>query len=179
MFWSWRHPAAVSAIALAAVFSLRAANALAPSSPFLPPNASGAPAAENNPIELRGILVDDGGYRFSIFDPTRHTGTWVRLNEPGHDFVVKSHDPGRDIVTVDYQGRILTLPLRTSKVVVVAAPPMPTGPQLVQNGGSGPVVLNPTPADEVARFNRVKEEIARRRALRERNGNAASQPARK
>ncbi|HND61366.1 MAG TPA: hypothetical protein PLB90_07785, partial [Opitutaceae bacterium] len=37
------------------------------------------------------------------------------------------------------------------------------------------VVLNPTPADEVARFNRVKEEIARRRALREQAAAQAQQ----
>ncbi|MDB6169679.1 MAG: hypothetical protein JWM88_2543 [Verrucomicrobia bacterium] len=157
--------------ALAAGGNARAANALAPSSPFLPPSAAGAPATENNPLELRGILVDDGGYRFSLFDPSRHTGTWARLNESGHDFVIRAHDAARDIITVDYQGRVLTLPLRTAKVVVVA-PPAPNaggGPQLQPGpAGSGPnVVLNPTPADEVARFNRVKEEIARRRAARE------------
>jgi hypothetical protein len=160
--------------ALAAGVAAHGAGQLAPSSPFLPPSGNtAAPAAENTPIELRGIMVDGGGYRFSIFDPNRHTGTWARLNEAGHDFVIRAHDVARDIITVDYQGRVLTLPLRTSKVQVVA-PPTPhvaNGPPIQQSpaGSTGPVVLNPTPADEVARFNRVKEEIARRRAARGQN----------
>ncbi len=143
----------------------RAANALAPTSPFLPPSAVGAAATENTPLELRGILVDEGGYRFSVFDPVRHTGTWARLNETGHDFVIKAYDTTRDLITLDYQGRILTVSLRTAKVTAVA--PAGPGPTAGGSGLNGPAVLNPTPADEVARFNRVKEEIARRRALRE------------
>ena len=102
----------------------RAANALAPTSPFLPPSAVGAAATENTPLELRGILVDEGGYRFSVFDPVRHTGTWARLNETGHDFVIKAYDTTRDLITLDYQGRILTVSLRTAKVTAVA----PAGP---------------------------------------------------
>ena len=153
----------------------RAADPLAPSSPFLPPTMAGGTAApENTPLELRGILVDDGGYRFSVFDPVRHTGTWARVNEPGHDFVIRAHDTARDMITLDYQGRVLTLPLRTAKVAAA-----PVGGTPVMNGppGSSPaVVLNPTPADEVARFNRVKEEIARRRALREQNNNPGGSP---
>jgi hypothetical protein len=148
----------------------QASNTLAPTSPFLPPASAAATPAENTPLELRGIMVDEGGYRFSVFDPVRHTGTWARLNEAGHDFVIRGHDVARDIVTLDYQGRVLTLPLRTAKVVNAPAVPV------AANAGPGqnpPVVLNPTPADEVARFNRVKEEIARRRALREQNNQNA------
>jgi hypothetical protein len=152
----------------------RATEPLAPSSPFLPPAMAGAAAAEITPLELRGILVDDGGYRFSVFDPVRHTGTWARVNEPGHDFLIRAHDVARDMITLDYQGRVLTLPLRMAKVT--AAPP--GGPALAAGapGASPTVVLNPTPADEVARFNRVKEEIARRRALREQNSNPGGSP---
>lgn len=151
----------------------RAANSLAPTSPFLPPATAAATATEATPLELRGIMMDESGYRFSVFDPVRHTGTWVRLNEPGHDFVIRAHDATRDIVTLDYQGRVLTLSLRTAKVssAPVAAPALAPG----NPGGNPPVVLNPTPADEVARFNRVKEEIARRRAQREQNANQGGQ----
>jgi len=154
---------------LALAQGARAAGALAPTSPFLPPAAAGAAAVENTPLELRGILVDEGGYRFSVFDPARHTGTWARLNETGHDFVIKAYDTTRDLVTLDYQGRILTVSLHTAKVTAAPAGP---GPVAGGAGPGGPAVLNPTPADEVARFNRVKEEIARRRALREQAGNA-------
>ncbi len=155
-------------LGLALAASARAEGTLAPSSPFLPPAAAGTAAAENTPLELRGILVDEGGYRFSVYDPVRHTGTWSRLNEPGHDFVIRAHDVAHDQITLDYQGRVLTLPLRTAKVTT--APAVAPGPQGNGAAGAPTVVLNPTPADEMARFNRVKEEIARRRALREQQG---------
>jgi hypothetical protein len=166
-----RHVLFLAGLGLASGLTAHAANSLAPSSPFLPPASAGTASTENTPLELRGILVDEGGYRFGVFDPAKHTGTWVRLNEPGHDFIIRSHDVARDMVTLDFQGRVMTLPLHTSKVTaapVFAAPP----------SGNAPVVLNPTPADEVARFNRVKEEIARRRALREQANGQGPQPRR-
>jgi hypothetical protein len=142
----------------------RGATPLAPSSPFLPSGAAGAAATENAPLELRGILVDEGGYRFSVFDPVRHTGAWVRLNEPGYDFVVKTHDEARDTITLSFQGRTLTLPLRTAKVVPAAGaePAAAMGP----GAAPAPAGARLTPAEEVARMNLVREEIARRRALR-------------
>jgi hypothetical protein len=149
-----------------------AASPLAPSSPFLPADAAqAAGAAEATPLELRGILADAGGYRFSIYDPARHTGQWVRLNEPGHDFTVRTHDVARDTVTLDYQGRVLTLPLRTAKVTGLAsaepASGLASGPRPTPGpAGAGPVPRPPTP-EETARYNRAVEEIARRRALRE------------
>ena len=152
---------------------VRADTTLAPASPFAPPAGAGAAAAENQPLELRGILMDGGGYRFSVYDPARKSGQWVRLNEPGHDFPVRSHDVARDTVTLDFQGRSLTLTLRTSKVAAVTVPQNPavayngSGPR--PNGGppgSGPGLKPPTP-EEAARFNRAVEEINRRRALRE------------
>lgn len=155
---------------------VRAASSLAPSSPFLPPAAAGGVAAENTPLELRGILVDAGGYRFNVFDPARHAGTWARLLEPGYDFVIRTHDVDRDQITLDYQGRVLTLPLHSAKVLAAAPAGAGAAGATPGPGRNFPVVLNPTPADEAARFNRVKEEIARRRALREQNNPPAASP---
>jgi hypothetical protein len=177
MFRTARHVCLLATLGLMPGWGARAATPLAPSSPFLPPATAGAAAAENTPLELRGILVDGGGYRFSVFDPVRHTGTWARLNEPGHDFVIRSHDVARDLITLDYQGRVLTLPLHSAKVAAAGAAG-PAAGALAGPGGNPPVVLNPTPADELARFNRVKEEIARRRALRE-QASSPSSPTRK
>src|SRR5471032_2882325 len=101
------------ALALAA----RADTTLARASPFAPPDGTSAVATENQIFELRGIMQDAGGYRFSVYDPAKKSGQWVRLNEPGHDFTVKTHDVARDTITLDYQGRVLTLPLHAAKVV--------------------------------------------------------------
>lgn len=157
----------LAGLLLGAAGRARAGEGLAGSSPFLPPAAAGAATAEVTPLELRGIMADHAGYRFSIFDPTRHTGTWARVNETGYDFVIRSYDASRDLVTLDYQGRVLTLVLRTAKVAAAPAAPVAGPGGQPAAGPAQTVVLNPTPADEVARFNRVKEEIARRRALRE------------
>jgi hypothetical protein len=153
-------------IALAA----RAETTLVAASPFLPPGGSApAGAAENTPLELRGILVDAGGYRFSIYDPVRHTGQWVRLDEPGHEFVVKAHDVAHDAITLSFQGRVMTLPLHTAKVVGVTVADPGSGPRPTPVGlGAGPVPMPvPMSAEESERYNRAREEIARRRAVRE------------
>ena len=177
-----RHIGLLAGLGLVPGLAAHAATALAPKSPFLPADASqAAGSAEATPLELRGILADAGGYRFSIYDPARHTGQWVRLNEPGHDFTVRTHDVARDTVTLDYQGRVLTLPLRTAKVTgLTVTPPSAepvagagaglAGPRPMAGPpgtGTGPVPRPPTP-EETARYNRAVEEIARRRALRER-----------
>ena len=146
----------------------RADTTLALGSPFAPSSGSAA-AAENQPLELRGIMMDGGGYRFSVFDPVRKTGQWVRLNEPGHDFTVKTHDVARDTVTLDFQGRMLTLSLRTAKVVVVGVPEVPAGSRPTGMPlGYGPESKPSSPVG-AARFNRAVEEINRRRALREKS----------
>ena len=155
----------------------RADNPLAPSSPFAPPDGTATVAADNQPLELRGILMDGGGYRFSIYDPAKKSGQWVRLNEAGNNFTVKTHDVARDTVTLDYQGRVLTLPLRAAKVVGVTLTEPSSGPRLTQGPpGAGPVPKPGTP-EEAARFNRAVEEINRRRALREKGPLPTPNPA--
>lgn len=113
-------------------------------------------------------------YMFSIYDSTHKSSSWARLNENGHGFVVRSHDATRDSVTVDYQGRTLTLALRTAKVASApvnipqpaAAPTAPAPAQGPQPIG-GPVVLNPSPADEQRRLEAIAAEVNRRRMIRQ------------
>ncbi|MEO7599010.1 MAG: hypothetical protein ABIV50_08765 [Opitutus sp.] len=142
-------------------------------SPFLPPAAATdtAPTADAT-LELRGIMASGDSYMFSIYDSTHKSSSWARLNENGHGFVVRSHDATRDSVTVDYQGRTLTLALRTAKVAsapVNIPQPAPSpnaaapGPQPI----GGPVVLNPSPADEQRRLEAIAAEVNRRRMIRQ------------
>ena len=172
---SARHLGLFAGLSLALV--VRADPSLAARSPFLPPDQSGsAVATENTPLELRGIMGDTSGYKFSIYDPAKKSGQWVKLNEAGHDFTVKAHDVVRDTISLDYQGRMLTLPLHSAKVVSVAVsePPPPSmatnEPRPIRMGGGG---LGPQPKpsspEEAARYNRAIEEISRRRAAREKS----------
>ena len=151
------------------VLGARADTSLASRSPFLPADGTAAAATENTPLELRGIMADSRGYRFSIYDPNRHIADWVRLNEAGHEFTVKTHDVAKDIVTLDYQGRLLTLPLHAAKVVGVAVTEQPNVLRPTGGGGVGPMPKPPSP-EEAARYNRAVEEINRRRAMREKGG---------
>ena len=164
------------ALGLALGLAARADTTLAPTSPFLPPEGAAAAAAENQPLELRGIMFDGSGYRFSVYDPIKHTGQWVRLNEPGHEFTVKTHDAARDAITVDFQGRVMTLTLHTAKVVGLTLPDPAAGPRATGGPpGTGPVPKAATP-EEAARFNRAVEEINRRRSLREKGTGLGPMP---
>lgn len=156
-------------------------------SPFLPPQASG-PAAptQGAPLEYRGYMVSREGTQYRIYDPARKAGAWVKLNErnPDFDLVAKQHDENHKTLTIEHQGRTLTLAERESKIVSAgsaaqALPPPPAAPAPAPNVAPAvtqAVVLNPTPADEQRRLEAVAAEVARRRALREQASQQVSQP---
>jgi hypothetical protein len=100
------------------------------------------------------------------------------LNERNAEFdvVARQHDELQKTLTIEHQGKTLTLAMREPKVVsagnagaMPAPPPVPAPvptpnvlPAVTQS-----VVLNPTAADEQRRLEAVAAEVARRRALRE------------
>ena len=151
------------------VLASRSPAELAANSPFLPATSAGsAVATEGAVIELRGVMETRAGLSFCIFDPAKKVSTWTRINQKGHDFLVKSYDAGHETVAVDYGGRTITLAMRVAKVASsgqasAPSPILPTGPTAVTQT----VVINPTPADEQARLEAVATEVRRRRALRE------------
>ncbi len=173
MFWSFRSFRLTVTPLLAVVLAdlAHAADSSASGSPFLPPASqkAAAPTADAT-LELRGIIAEGDSTMFSIYDAAHHISFWTRQNEKGHPFVVRTYDPQRDAVTVEYQGRTLNLTLRTAKVTsapvtrqVVASSPRPAGLQPI----GGPVVLNPTPADEQRRLEAIASEVNRRRMIRQ------------
>src|ERR1051326_9205579 len=117
----------IAAVVLS-IGALRAHAELAAKSPFMPEGGQSivAPTA-GAPLEFRGVTSSDGSTRFSIFDPSRKVGQWVGMNESGYDFSVKKYDADSDTVTVDYQGRSMTVALRTPKVASLgnAVAPLP------------------------------------------------------
>ena len=169
-------------LAVAAVISgrqPRLAAQVASKSPFLPAAgpAAATAATAGAPLEFRAYMDVGGGMQYRLYDPAKKAGVWIRLNERNAEFEVlaKQHDEGQKTLTIEHQGRPLTLALRESKVVSAGsaaqmvpppqvAPPPPTNvsPAVTQS-----VVLNPTPADEQRRLEAVAAEVARRRALRE------------
>jgi hypothetical protein len=152
--------------------TLRAQN-ISTVSPFLPRGGAGAGAATpNSPIELRGIMAAPEGTLFGLFDPVQKKGGWVKLNEAGRDFLVRTYDAANDAVTVEYQGRTLNLALKSAKIeampaVALAGPPRPAaGPQ-----------AGPTPSvDDTKRIEAVAAEVARRRQARQAAAQQQPQP---
>jgi hypothetical protein len=179
---------------------LAADSSLLENSPFLPPNVSGAAGAGSAPLELRSVVREGGEYEFSLYDTAKRQSTWVKLNEPGHDFVVKAYDPANESVTVEQQNRTYKLALKEVKIVplaVVAVPgviqPQPPGgmpPGAVpligtrmQTGppmpgmGRGPNAVGPVPSLTPEQLRNLEADINRRRELRRQAAAAMAQPS--
>ena len=158
---------------------------LSSKSPFMPTPAAGAGATPTAgaPLEFIGYIGDRDGLLFRIREATSKKGVWARLNERNDEFnlIVKQHDSEQRTLTVEHQGKSLTLAERVAKIVssgpgMPAMPPMPM-PSTVPAAVTQAVVLNPTPADEAARLNSVATEVARRRAMRVQAEQNVNQPA--
>lgn len=160
---------------------------LAAKSPFMAPQAAAnnAPTA-GAPLQFIGYIAMGDGVQYRLFDPSKKTYTWLKLNQRDADFDVlaKQHDEAQKTLTIEYQGRTLTLAMREPKVVssgsagnAMPPPPMPMPASNVAPAVTQAVVLNPTPADEQRRLEAVASEVARRRALREQATQQMSQGA--
>lgn len=161
-------------------------------SPFTPPAAAApaaAAAAPSGGLEYRGNLDTGDGMQFRLFEPAKKNGVWVRLNQRNEEFdvIARRYDDEQKTLTVEHQGRTLTLSMRVAKVVsggspaqAMAPPPPPGAPAAPPPVNVAPavtqsVVVNPTPADEQRRLEAVAAEVARRRALREQASQQVSQ----
>jgi hypothetical protein len=167
-------PLLVLAIASVAGVSARAVD-LTASSPFLPPNGSVDAGATsiNSPLELHGILSTPEGYKFNLCDQSGHINVWIGLNGAGQPFVVRSQDVAHNRVTVEYQGRELTLSLAQAKITPMYMQPtmpmpmpMPQQPQMMGQLPMQQGMVNGGPEDGRRRLERIAEEIRRRRAMR-------------
>jgi len=188
--------------ALAILFpAARADSNLLDNSPFLPPNAGAGGTAEATPLELRSIFKSGASYEFSLFDPAKRQSTWVGLNEPGHDFVVKAFDAAHDTITVEQRGRTYKLTLKEARIALLnvapaaapgAAPGLPGAPGTPgAPGGPNPAFpagvagtgpRGPVPALTPEQLRNLEADINRRRELRRRamanrNATAPAGPA--
>jgi hypothetical protein len=186
---SWINVVAIAALVSGAAGRLPAQ--AAPRSPFMPAAAAASAAAPTAgaPLEYRASMDVGDGVQFRLYDPAKKAGVWVRSNErnPEFDVLVKKHDEEQKTLTIEHQGKTLTLAMRVAKVVsagsaahmmppppaVAPAPPSTVAPAVTQS-----VVLNPTPADEQRRLEAVAAEVARRRAMREQATQQISQGVR-
>ncbi|HLP26020.1 MAG TPA: hypothetical protein VK477_10100 [Acidobacteriota bacterium] len=143
---------------------------LVQNSPFGSAAPAGQAAAAAGPLEFRGTFVDRGERFFSILDTGSRRAEWIGLKESGHPYTVKSYDPDSETVTLDYQGRSMSLKLRTARITAMSMPPpqASASPQpVVTITPGGPAVGPASNTTEAQRLAQVAEEIRRRRALRQ------------
>lgn len=157
---------------------------LAAGSPFLPQGGAAAAATTNGPLEYGGYLDTPAGERlYRINDPARKLGAFFKLGErhDGLGVLVRQSDDDRNTLTVEHDGKTVTLERRKAKIVSAGPPAMVMPPQApvaapnVASAVTQSVVVNPTPADEQRRLEAVAAEVARRRTLREQAGQQFNQ----
>lgn len=183
----------LAALLLCAATGIRlAASSLLENSPFVP--AAGPAAAtvaeEKSQLELCSIVRIGDEIEFNLYDSAAKKSTWAKLGESGHDFLIKAYDAQGSTITIDFQGRTLSLPLRQAKIGTMSMaslpqPPMPAGPRPAamptiamppgrsnQTAGSaGPSAPRPTLTPEQVRT--LEAAVQQRRAMR----NAGRSPA--
>lgn len=171
----------LSAVAARAAVPL---DGLASNSPFMPKpqDTAAAPVAtEGAAVEFRGLIATKDGPLFGLYDRARNQGAWVRENDRGADFVVRSYDKANDMVTVDYQGQKFTLPLSSARIATAApsAVPAPAAVSVPRSPGAagGQPASTVARAPDPARLESVAAEVRRRRALRQAAASGAPAPA--
>lgn len=114
-------------------------------SPFIPAGGAVRGEASRGELELRGVVWDGAALRFSIFDRGTGESTWTRIDEEGLPFRARSFDREKDTLTLEYQGRVLTLELAESQLSETQGPsePQGQGPPLPTNVGPGGAVVPP------------------------------------
>ncbi len=146
-------------------------------SPFSPPqsaNTNAAPPPEAATLEFRGVVTDETGVSYSVFDATANRGFWVREGDPKSQFTVKSYNAQDNLLEIEQNGKPIKLSLKRATTQsgspVVAAVPRPGMPM----PGGAPAV-NPSSAADTSRLEAVAAEVRRRRALRNAAANGAQQ----
>ncbi len=171
---------ALLAIALmSTIRSARADSNLLENSPFLPTSQAAAAAQQPAPLELRSIVKEGGQYEFSLYDSAKKRSTWIRLNEPGNDFLVKAFDPANNAITVEQHSLTYTLTLKEARIALSANYPMtPAGgfnPSNPDGGKGQQVAENRLTPQEIRDLERLRA-LKRQREARLLQQNQTGQP---
>lgn len=162
---------AILSLIPAGVFAAVSLDGLASESPFMPKREDNAAPAvtEGAAVEFRGMIAAKDGMLFGLYDRTRNLGAWVKQDDPGAEFKVRSYDQANDIVTLDYQGQKYSLPLSVAKIGAAAPSAVPVANAAAPAPGAAAVRVAPGAAktDDARRLESVAAEVRRRRALRQ------------
>lgn len=143
---------------------------LVTNSPFGTGRSPGAATGVHSgePFEFRAVVAEGDNKFFSIYDTATKRSNWVEVNDPVNGFSVKGYDAGKETITVDYQGKTMTLAIKRAPAVAQAMQqPMPVSNGMPQPGVNPSAQPMPGPsAVDQQRIQQIQEEIRRRRALR-------------
>jgi hypothetical protein len=127
-------------------------------------------------------VLSPNGNLYGLYDPAKHQSSWVKVNETGNAYTVRSFNASNESISVDYEGRVLTLALKSAKIDTMPAsaipPPLPVA-AVVANAQTAPnnVIttpgMNAPPGSEAKRLEEIAAEVRRRRDARQ---SAAQQP---
>src|SRR5690606_17144134 len=155
-------------------------------SPFAPPQSAltnAAPPPEAATLEFRGVVNDELGTSYSVFDATANRGYWVREDDPKSQFTVKSYNAQDNVLEIEQNGRPIKLSLKRASMqnaaAVVTTAPRPGMPQPNVPRPGGTPGVNPGSTADTKRLEAVAAEVRRRRELRNAaaaGGGAAQQP---
>lgn len=171
----WHSTPAFAAVKAPAVGS--AWTGLADESPFIPASSDGGfrTQADGPGLELRGIMTTSAGPEYCIYDVAKKRSVWAAQGENGPGFVIISGSPSDESVTLDCQGRRVTLALRVAEVLAlgqavstetVAADSLQSGDIASEFGPAQRSRLTPEAQAALVRLERDQRE--RTKVIRER-----------
>jgi hypothetical protein len=135
------------------------------------------------PFEYVGFVETAEGFQFRLRQRTGKAAAFTQLDVPNDELgaIARSFDLVARTLTIEHQGRLLTLAERKAKVrPSIELSPRRHGPRTIAPAATMPprvtdaVVFQPTPAQEAVRLEAVAAELKRRREERERAAAAAA-----
>lgn len=151
-------------------------------SPFSPPGQAvdENAAAPAETLEFRGVVTDETGTAYSLFDTSTNKGRWVRAGDATSSVRVTGFDAANNLLDIEQNGRALRLAMKRATiqagqaVAAMATAQVNTAPAI--SGVSGRRAVS---ADR-ERLKAVAEAVDARRKARQAaaaKARAATQPA--
>lgn len=158
--------------ALAGSAGLRAADlqTLIDRSPFSPSGmAVDASAPEPaGTLEFRGLVTDEAGTAYSLFDTSTNKGRWVRADDANGPLRVTGYDAANNVLDVEQNGRALRLSMKRATIQegqAISAMASPA-PSATARPTTTTTLASRRTAD-AQRLKAVAEEVQNRRKLRQ------------
>ena len=135
-------------------------------SPFGQPKINAVTSA-TIPLEFRAVLEENGHLFFSLFETPARRSLWIKLHAQGPDISAEKYDASAGMLTVNYHGSTLTLPLKGSSFVAQIVSPV------IQNKSDNALPVANEAAidspyhDRPFRVGHVVEEMHIRQAVRD------------